>query len=33
MAELLPEVKNQISHRAKAIQAMLPKIQNEWLAR
>ena len=32
MAELLPEIKNQISHRAKAIRAMLPLIQSKLIA-
>jgi XTP/dITP diphosphohydrolase len=31
MAELPPEVKNQISHRARAVQAMLPRLQR-WLS-
>lgn len=30
MAELSPELKNQISHRAIAISAMLPMINNRW---
>jgi XTP/dITP diphosphohydrolase len=31
MAELAPEIKNQISHRARAVQAMLPSLRR-WLS-